>query len=201
MEAPTPCLRPPVVSRYAKAVDAAPGQSSHTLAATERAVAERIAGLSLDMEAMAAVQNIYRAASEARNHLERTVLSPHGLTWTGWVVLWVVWIWGDIETRHVAAEAGISKGTLTGVAKTLEARGLLRRRTHPDDARRVLLSLTPAAQELMEEVFPEFNKEEAFVVGGLGERETKLMTVALRKVVGQVQNASREDDVAAEPEV
>ncbi len=74
MEGPTPRLRPPPVSRYAKAVDAAPGQSSHTLAATEKAVADRIAGLSLDMEAMAAVQNIYRAASEARNHLERTVL-------------------------------------------------------------------------------------------------------------------------------
>lgn len=193
MEAPVPRFPPPAVSRYARAVRAAPGQSHHTLAATEKAVADRIAGLSLDMGAMAAVQNIYRAASEIRNHVERTVLSPHGLTWTGWVVLWVVWIWGDIETRHVAAEAGISKGTLTGVAKTLEARGLLHRRTHPEDARRVLLSLTSQAQELMEEVFPEFNKEEAFVVGGLEEREVKRMTEALRTVVGQVQNAPRED--------
>ena len=200
MEAPTPRLRPPAVSRYAKAVDAAPGQSHYTLAATEKAVADRLAGLSLDMDAMAAVQNVYRAASEIRNHLERTVLAPHGLTWTGWVVLWVVWIWGDIETRHVAAEAGISKGTLTGVTKTLEARGLLHRRTHPGDARRVLLSLTPEAQVLMEEVFPEFNKEEAFVVGGLELRQTRQMTEALRAVVGQVQNAPREDGDRPVPE-
>ncbi|MGY1813359.1 MarR family winged helix-turn-helix transcriptional regulator [Blastococcus sp. SYSU D00820] len=182
------------MSRYARAVDAAPGQSHYTLAATEKAVVDRIAGLSLDMDAMAAVQNVYRAASEIRNHLERTVLAPHGLTWTGWVVLWVVWIWGDIETRHVAAEAGISKGTLTGVAKTLEARGLLHRRTHPDDARRVLLSLTPAAQELMESVFPQFNKEEAFVVAGLSDAETTSMTAALRKVVAQVQGPPRDPE-------
>ncbi len=180
------------MSRYSRAVDASPGQSHYTLAATEKAVADRIAGLSLDMSAMAAVQNIHRAASEIRNHLERTVLAPHGLTWTGWVVLWVVWIWSDIETRHVAAEAGISKGTLTGVAKTLEARGLLRRRTHPDDARRVLLSLTPAAQELMESVFPEFNKEEAFVVAALDDDETRQMTSGLRKVVAQVQGPARD---------
>jgi hypothetical protein len=69
-----------------------------------------------------------------------TGLAPHDLTWTGWVVLWVVWIWCDIESRHVATEAGISKGTLTGVASTLIARGLV--------ARRVLLALTPAGTEL-----------------------------------------------------
>ena len=37
--------------------------------------------------------DIYRAAGSVRNHFERTVLQPHDLTWTAWVVLWVVWIW------------------------------------------------------------------------------------------------------------
>src|SRR5215212_3999150 len=131
--------------RYEGAV-LAPGASGgehRTLAETERAVAERLDGLALDMPAMAVVQNLYRAAGAIRNHLERSVLAPHSLTWTGWVVLWVVWIWADIEARHVAAEAGISKGTLTGVLSTLESRGLLVRRTHPGDARRVLVALTP----------------------------------------------------------
>ena len=114
------------------------------MAATEAAVSERLATMPLDMAAMTAVSNLYRAEGAIRNHLEHTVLAPYNLTWTGWVVLWVVWIWQEIETRHVAAEAGISKGTLTGVAGTLEKRGLLRRRAHPDDARRVLMDLTPA---------------------------------------------------------
>src|SRR5215831_4984140 len=97
--------------------------------------------MTINMSAMAAVSNIYRAANSVRNHLERTVLAPHGLTWTGWVVLWVIWIWGEIESRHVAAEAGGSKGTLTGVQKTLMAKGLVDRRVHSDVARRALLSL------------------------------------------------------------
>lgn len=176
------------LSRYTRVAAASPG-GGHTLAQTEQAVAERIAGLDLDMAAMAAVQNVYRAAGVIRNHLERTVLAPHRLTWTSWVVLWVVWIWGEIETRHVAAEAGISKGTLTGVAGTLQSRGLLRRRTHPDDARRALLSLTPEGTELMTEVFPRFNKEESFVAAALDEEETLAVARALRKIAIRVEAA------------
>jgi DNA-binding MarR family transcriptional regulator len=155
----------------------------HTLTETERAVSDRLSAMSLDMGAMAAVSNLYRAAGAIRNRFERTVLAPHDLTWTGWVVLWVVWIWEDVETRHVAAEAGISKGTLTGVATTLERRGLLRRRTHPTDARRVLLTLSPAGGRLMNELFPLFNQQEVDVVAPLTAKETHVLTSALRKIV------------------
>lgn len=155
----------------------------HTLRETERAVIDRLAGMPIDLTAMAAVSNLYRAASAIRNNFERTVLAPHDLTWTGWVVLWVVWIWESIEARHVAAAAGISKGTLTGVAGTLERRGLLRRRAHPDDARRVLLSLTPSGRRLMTKLFPAFNAEEARVLEPLSARETQTLASALRKIV------------------
>ena len=53
------------------------------------------------------------------------MLREHGLSWTGFVVLWVVWIWDGLETRRAADNAAISKATLTGVVKTLEARGLI----------------------------------------------------------------------------
>lgn len=155
----------------------------HTLTETERAVGERLSSMPLDMSAMAAVSNLYRAANSIRNRFERTVLAPHDVSWTAWVVLWVVWIWEDVESRHVAAEAGISKGTLTGVATTLERRGLLRRRTHPDDARRVLLSLSPSGKRLMSRLFPLFNRQEAQVVEPLTARETQVLTTALRKIV------------------
>ena len=149
------------------------------------------------MRAMAGVSNIYRAAGAVRNHFERTVLAPHGLTWTAWVVLWVVWIWNDVESRHVAAEAGISKGTLTGVATTLEGRGLLRRRTHPDDARRVLLSLTPAGRRLMDRLFPAFNAQEVYVTRGLSPAELKTLSQALRRIVVGLEDADAADDPPA----
>ena len=168
--------------RRSPATAGTPGEH-RTLAETERAVSERLHGLTLDMSAMAAVQNLYRAAGAIRNHLERSVLAEHGLTWTGWVVLWVVWIWEEIEARYVAHEAGISKGTLTGVLTTLEARGLLVRRTHPDDARRVLVSLTDRGQQLMGELFPEFNAQEVVVTAPLDDAERVHLAEMLRSVV------------------
>jgi len=177
------------LSMVARAATPDEGSQEHrTLSATEAAVTERLAAMTLDMPAMAAVSNVYRAAGAIRNHLEHTVLAPYNLTWTGWVVLWVVWIWQEIETRHVAAEAGISKGTLTGVAGTLEKRGLLERRAHPDDARRVLLSLTPAGLQLMAELFPLFNKQEALVVESLSGDEVQVLASALRKIVVDLEN-------------
>ena len=165
---------------------ASPGarsQDHRTLSATEAAVSERLAGMTLDMPAMAAVSNVYRAAGAIRNHFEHTVLAPYNLTWTAWVVLWVVWIWEEIETRHVAAEAGISKGTLTGVAGTLMSRGLIERRVHPEDARRVLLSLSPAGADLMQGLFPQFNREESRVTGQLAAPDVLHLARLLRVVI------------------
>jgi DNA-binding MarR family transcriptional regulator len=172
-----------VGARRSPAVGGGDAGEHRTLAETERAVSERLHGLTLDMPAMVAVQNIYRAAGAIRNHLERSVLAQHGLTWTGWVVLWVVWIWEEIEARHVAAEAGISKGTLTGVLTTLEGRGLLVRRTHPDDARRVLITLTDHGHHLMGELFPEFNAQEAVVTAPLEAQERIRLADMLRSIV------------------
>ena len=94
----------------------------------ERDIRGRIGDQQLDFAAMAAVSNIYRAANVIRNHMERKVLADEDLSWAAFTVLFVLWIWGEQQTRDLAAEAGVTTGTLTGVLKTLEKRGLARRR-------------------------------------------------------------------------
>ena len=135
----------------------------HTLAETERQVADRLGDLTLDYEAMAVVSNLFRAANSVRNHLERTVLAPADLTWTAFGVLWVVWIWDRVETRTIAAEGGFSKATLSGVLSTLEGRGLVARSRSESDGRLVDVTLTPAGTILMRALVPKFNTEERAV--------------------------------------
>jgi DNA-binding MarR family transcriptional regulator len=159
-----------------------------SLTETEKAVQAKLGTVRLHREAMAAVANIYRAAAATRQHVENSVLREAELTWTGFVVLWVVWIFGESETRHVAEEAGISKGTLTGVARTLESRGLVVRSTHPSDGRMVLLSLTKAGEELMGRLFPAFNAEEAFVTARLSTDECVVLADSLRRIVAQLED-------------
>ena len=160
----------------------------HTLAETEKAMNAHVSGLALNFPAAAAVSSLYRAANAVRLHLTNTVLRERGLTWTGFVVLWVVWIWDGVETRQAAESAAISKATLTGVVKTLESRGLINRSVGEADRRLVNLELTPAGKALMEELYPLFNAAESEVVAGLSDRGVKDLTRSLRAIVTELES-------------
>jgi DNA-binding MarR family transcriptional regulator len=158
-----------------------------SLAETEKAMSAHVSQLPLNFPAAAAVSSLYRAANAVRVYLTNSVLREHGLTWTGFVVLWVVWIWDGVETRHAAENAAISKATLTGVVKTLESRGLLTRRISDTDRRLVNLELTSEGAALMKELYPIFNAAEAEVVAGLSPRKLSELTNSLRSIVTQLE--------------
>jgi DNA-binding MarR family transcriptional regulator len=170
----------------------------HTLIQTETAMTAHVSDLPLNLPAAAAVSSLYRAANAVRVHLTNSVLRERGLTWTGFVVLWVVWIWDGMETRRAAESAAISKATLTGVVKTLEARGLINRRVSDTDRRLVNLELTPAGAVLMKELYPIFNAAEAEAVAGLSPRSLAQLTNSLRSIVTGLETKPRPIAVEAE---
>ena len=153
------------------------------LVEAERLIRDRMAGLDLDPLSLAAVSNVFRTATAVRNHMERNVLKPHALSWSAFVVLFVLHVWGEKESRELASEAGISGGTLTGVLDTLERKGLAVRRPVPTDRRRVGVALTAAGTTVVDEVMPAFNREEAQVTGGLTDDETATLARLLRTVL------------------
>src|SRR5579864_155970 len=161
--------------------------SAQDLVQAERDIRGRIGDQHLDFAAMAAVSNIYRAANAIRHHMEQKVLADEDLSWAAFTVLFVLWIWGDQQTRHLAAEAGVTKGTLTGVLKTLEKRGLARRRAHDEDGRLVLVSLEPQGLAVIERLFPAFNAGEATVSSALTEDEKEQLAYLLRKITRSVE--------------
>jgi DNA-binding MarR family transcriptional regulator len=152
------------------------------VSAAEHDIRVRLGARDLDFTAMSAVSNIYRAGTAVRNHMERTVLGAAQLSWVGFTVLWVLWIWGERETGHLASEAGVSKGTLTGVLRTLATRELIERRAHHDDRRRVSVRLTRAGERLIATIFPEFNRHEALAVAALSNSEQHELARLLRRV-------------------
>ncbi len=159
----------------------------HTLKETERQVNERLEGMNIDFTALAVTSNLFRAESAMRNHLQRNVLDTHQLSWSAFVVLWVVWIWGDVETREIAEEAGFSKATLTGVLKTLEKRGLAKRHGSMIDRRLVNVSLTEAGEVLMSTLFPRFNSQEKHLAQALTPDEQVVFAEMLRKIAIHAQ--------------
>jgi DNA-binding MarR family transcriptional regulator len=159
----------------------------HTLAETERQVQARLGGLPLDYSAMAVASNLFRAANAVRNHFERTVLAENNLSWTAFVVLWVVWIWEPIETRQIALEGGFSKATLTGVLSTLEGRGWLQRSRSETDGRLVEVRLSDGGRELMEKLFPAFNREEQHIAGPIASTKRDELAEMLRLLTVHVE--------------
>ena len=159
----------------------------YTLAETEKTIESRLSGLEIDFTSQAAIANLYRAANSVRKYFSNTVLRSNGLSWTGFVVLWVVWIWPGIEVRHAAEEAGISKSTLSGVVRTMEGRSLMRRQVDPVDRRLVHLELTEAGGLMMVELFPKFNGEEAFAVSPLNAKKVQELTKSLKAIVSHLE--------------
>ncbi len=148
----------------------------------ERDIRARLGERPIDFEALLAVSNIYRAANAVRHRMERDVLSRHGLSWGGFTILFVLWIWGDMETGELADAAGLAKGTLSGMLATLEKRELVGRGPHSTDRRRVITALTRTGTEKIEEVFPEFNRHEAIFTERLGSEEKQELARLLRLV-------------------
>ena len=136
-----------------------------------------------DFRAHQAVVNIYRAAITVRNRLEQELLSRWRLTWGGFTCLWILWIWGEMESRRLAHEAGVSKGTLTGLVKTLEKRDLVSRRRLSGDRRRVAVSLTPGGLAVVEELYPHFHTCERTLTAGLDIDEQDQLSRLLRSIM------------------
>lgn len=158
------------------------------LSDTEAAVSERVGNLPIDFTAMHALSSLHRAANAIRTHMTNTVLREADISWTGFVVLWSVWIYDGMPTWQAAESASISKATLTGVVSTLESRGWITRTTDPQDRRMIDLTLTDAGCELMETLFPQFNALEADIVSALPERKVREMTKSLRRLVKRIED-------------
>lgn len=149
----------------------------------ERDVRARLGNRPLDFESLDAISNIYRAAAGVRRRAEREVLSEYGISFGGFTILWVLWVWDEMETAKLAEECGLAKGTLTGMLTTLEKQGLVERSRIEEDKRRVLVDLTTSGHELMDELFPKFNAHETEMANGLSPNEKRELARLLRVVI------------------
>ncbi len=98
---------------------------------------------------------------------------------------------GESESRELAVDAGITKGTLTGVLGTLERRGLVVRRRAAGDGRLVRVATTSAGDALMATVFSRVNDGERRIVSGLDAGESRQLATLLRGVLRSVEEVDR----------
>ena len=142
--------------------------------------------VAVDVEAMAVIANVWRAAQEARTQLERRVLRPEGVSWGGFSLLFNLWISGPdhpMETRALAVSMGCARPSVSSLCDTLERAELIAREGDANDRRLVRAALTPAGRRLIEELVPRFNAGETQLVAGLDENDRRQLAVLLRRLL------------------
>jgi DNA-binding MarR family transcriptional regulator len=77
----------------------------------------------------------------------------------------------------------IDRSTIADVANRLEERGLIRRKRDVKDARRNLLSLTPAGRALHDRTAPEVEEVGRRLVEPLSESDRKTLTRLLSTII------------------
>lgn len=147
---------------------------------------QRVAGLRINLDSMALVSNIHRASGFIRDHFERSILAEADLHWSAFVTLWCLWIYGELETRRLALEAGVAKSTLSSILNMLEGRKLVRRRANELERRLVIVNLTASGAELISALFPKFNAEETRIVAKLSPKQIKAATDAIRIILATI---------------
>lgn len=128
------------------------------LTEAEADIRSRLADQEVDLTVNNTVSNLYRASTVLSRTAEREVLSRFSLSWSAFGVLWVLWVWGEMDGSRLAGELGLTLGTVTGVRTRLEAQDLVESYRPDNDNRRRLARLTESGSATIEEVFPIFNR-------------------------------------------
>lgn len=89
---------------------------------------------------------------------------------------------GPLSPGEVADRLLLTPGSITSLLDTLERRGLVDRAHDPDDRRRVLVQITDAGREMVDQFIPEAVALQAAAMSGLSEADRKRLIRILATV-------------------
>jgi MarR family transcriptional regulator, negative regulator of the multidrug operon emrRAB len=137
----------------------------------------------VDSLASDVVINVWRTSALLSEDLVR-VLRPSNLTLTGFRVLMMLRAaGGTLSPAEIAARLGSARATVTGVLDSLEKRSSVLRSPHPEDRRRLQISITDSGRALLDEILPAYFTHERDAVAALdpGQQE------AIVTLLGELQ--------------
>jgi MarR family transcriptional regulator for hemolysin len=106
----------------------------------------------------------------------------------------------EMEMRHVVTVTGLPASSVTSVFDRLVARGLVQRRPHPTDRRRVLASLTPGGLELAQNLRKEDLAWLEYLVHDLGDDTLGQINAVLESWDERIGRIPIDEGLAPTPE-
>lgn len=138
----------------------------------------------LDVSPMAVIGRLSRTALAVESRLADT-FARHGLDASSFDVLATLLRSGApyrITPAELARDAMISTSAVAQRLNKLESRGLVQRKSNPDDGRGTLVALSDAGKELVESALPDHLETERAIVATLSSAEKKQLALLLRRI-------------------
>ena len=157
-----------------------------------RAAARAMAGQATPRDASAneCVVGIVRAG-EAFVALANRALSGYQLSPAARQALAVLDGAGEpLSPTEISRRLIVTTASVTSLLDTLERRGLIERHADPADRRRLLVAITPPAQDLVRQYVPEIVALQAAVMSGIGEEDRRHLIAVLTRIREAIAAAS-----------
>ena len=87
-----------------------------------------------------------------------------------------------LSPTEIARRLIVTTASVTSLLDTLERRGLVERRADPADRRRLLVAITPPAQDLVRQYVPEVVALQGTVMNGISEEDRQQLIAVLTRI-------------------
>jgi DNA-binding MarR family transcriptional regulator len=117
-------------------------------------------------------------------------LSKHGVPWSAYYYLRVLWETDAITQRELTERVGVMQPNTVSALQTMRRAGWVTIVRGDKDRRQILVTLTPKGRKLMERLMPEIRAVvRPVLLDNFSPREEKELRRLLNKICGNVRNA------------
>ena len=127
------------------------------------------------------VKNVFRLTSE----MLQKRLKSHGVLYSHWTLLRVLWVGDGLTQRQLSDLAGISEPSTFMALKAMENKGYVLRQKMPDNKKQIRVFLTPMGLQLKQVMVPEAENINAQALFGLTPQD---IHVTRRTLLAMVDN-------------
>ncbi len=151
----------------------------------ERFAVKRMADLApnFDAPALSLVFNVVRLANRIVGDIESQVHSQAGWSWAGFRIMFVTFVFGELEPREISRLADVSRASVSSVLNTLERDNMVVRLRESHDRRLVTVRLTEQGEKDLLETFAAHNQREQDWSAALKTTEVEQLTSLVRKML------------------
>jgi MarR family transcriptional regulator, organic hydroperoxide resistance regulator len=137
----------------------------------------------IDDSAMRVGLSLVRASNSLVGEAESTIQRAFGLSWPSFRVLFIVWMYGELEARSIARIAGVTRQSVSSVLATVERHGFIEReKSNGPDRRLIEVRLTTAGQKVVQQAFALHNRVESHQFAALTAEERHQLATLLAKI-------------------